>query len=80
MWNASAPGYLEPSSVLHAIKSAFPAFRGFQQHDSQVRLVLSGIFSPFRFEYFYYLGIYFAGTRLQKQDHIYEIIVRMKIK
>ena len=46
MWtngNQAARGYIEPSAVLHAIKSAFPAFRGFQQHDSQVGkyLVLS---------------------------------------
>jgi len=35
MWSPTAPTYIEPSSVLYAIKSAFPAFRGFQQHDSQ---------------------------------------------
>jgi len=35
MWHVPSSGYIEPSSVLHAIKSAFPAFRGFQQHDSQ---------------------------------------------
>jgi len=28
-------GYIAPLSVLHALKSARPAFRGFQQHDSQ---------------------------------------------
>ena len=36
IWNPSASRSLEPTSVLHAIKSVFPAFRGFQQHDSQV--------------------------------------------
>lgn len=28
-------GYVAPSGVLHAIKQAWPAFRGFQQHDAQ---------------------------------------------
>ena len=36
IWNSSVSRSLEPTSVLHAIKSVFPAFRGFQQHDSQV--------------------------------------------
>ncbi len=35
LWRNSLTGYVEPSGVLHAIKSVFPAFRGFQQHDSQ---------------------------------------------
>jgi ubiquitin carboxyl-terminal hydrolase 20/33 len=35
LWCNTATGYVEPSSVMHAIKSVFPAFRGFQQHDSQ---------------------------------------------
>jgi len=35
IWNSSVSRSLEPTSVLHAIKSVFPAFRGFQQHDSQ---------------------------------------------
>jgi len=28
-------GYVAPTGVLHAIKQAWPAFRGFQQHDAQ---------------------------------------------
>ena len=35
LWCNTHCGYVEPSGVLHAIKSVFPAFRGFQQHDSQ---------------------------------------------
>jgi ubiquitin carboxyl-terminal hydrolase 20/33 len=35
LWCSTVSGYVEPSGVLHAIKSVFPAFRGFQQHDSQ---------------------------------------------
>jgi len=35
MWDPSSPNYVEPLSVLTAMKTVFPAFRGFQQHDSQ---------------------------------------------
>lgn len=35
LWCGTPSGYVEPSGVLHSIKSVFPAFRGFQQHDSQ---------------------------------------------
>jgi len=35
MWDQSCPNYVEPSAVLTAMKTVFPAFRGFQQHDSQ---------------------------------------------
>ena len=36
------PGYVPPTGVLHAVKQAWPAFRGFQQHDAQVRPGLLG--------------------------------------
>jgi len=35
MWKQSAPNSIEPTGVLQSIKSVFPAFRGYQQHDSQ---------------------------------------------
>jgi len=37
LWQAEnrGNGYVAPTGVLHAIKQAWPAFRGFQQHDAQ---------------------------------------------
>jgi ubiquitin carboxyl-terminal hydrolase 20/33 len=37
IWQAEGRGhgYVAPTGVLHAIKQAWPAFRGFQQHDAQ---------------------------------------------
>merc|ERR1719237_1894637 len=35
LWQGDGPSYVAPTGVLHSVKQAWPAFRGFQQHDAQ---------------------------------------------
>lgn len=54
MWDPSSPNYVEPMSVLTAMKTVFPAFRGFQQHDSQVMHNILHTFNRYLFNLVYF--------------------------
>ncbi|XP_027846553.2 ubiquitin carboxyl-terminal hydrolase 20-like isoform X2 [Aphis gossypii] len=35
IWHTKRPGYVTPTSILYTMRSAYPMFRGFHQHDTQ---------------------------------------------